>query len=124
RIEQNLKGKPPNEVLAGRKIHSKPIIDEIRERMDGLGHILPESSLGRALKYTDKLWEGLTVFLGDGAVPMHTNDIERILRTPAIGRKNHHGSRNLATARMAAVWYTIIETCKLNGVEPREYLVE
>lgn len=92
--------------------------------MDGLAHILPQSSLGRALAYTDKLWEGLTVFLSDPLVPMHTNDVERVLRGPAVGRKNHYGSKSLDTAEVAAIWYSVIETCKLNGVNPREYINE
>jgi hypothetical protein len=41
----------------------------------------------------------------------------------SLGRKNHYGSRNMTTAGVAAVWYTIVETCKLNDVDPRAHLV-
>jgi transposase len=123
-IEDQLKGRPPNEVLSARQGLSKPLIDLIRGRLDSLAHILPQSSLGRAIAYTNKLWEGLTLFLSDPTVPISTNGVERAVRGPALGRKNHYGSRNLTTADVAAVWYSVIETCKMHGVSPREYLTE
>jgi hypothetical protein len=83
----------------------RPIVDIIQAKAATLGHILPRSSLGRALAYMRKYWEGLTVFLTDADVPMHSNDIERAMRGPAVGRKNHYGSRNITTANVAAVWY-------------------
>jgi transposase len=86
-IETKLKGKPPDEVLAKRQVWSVPIINDIRKRMDGLGHILPESSLDKALRYTDKLWDGLNVFLADGRVPIHTNDMNAYYaRLPLVGK--------------------------------------
>ena len=54
---------------------------------------------------------------------MHSNGIERAMYGPAVGRKNHYGSRNMTTAGVAAVWYTVVETCKINGVDPRAYVL-
>jgi transposase len=122
-IEDRLAGKPPDEVYAVRQSESKKIVEAIRAKMDELADVLPLSSMGRAITYARKLWSGLTVFLTDPLVPMHSNDIERILRNPAVGRKNHYGSKSLETAKVAAVWYAVVETCKLNDVDPREYLV-
>jgi len=121
-IEAAIKNKPPDEVLAVRRQQSQPVVDAIRTKAESLGHILPECSLGRAIKYLRKFWTGLTVFLTDGCVPIGTNDVERALRGPAVGRKNHFGSKSMPTADVAAVWYSVIETCKLNRVNPREYI--
>jgi transposase len=120
-IEEQLKGQPPDKILEVRQALSKPITDDIRLFLDGQ-HALPGSSLGKAHRYTDKLWQGLTVFLKNPAVPIHTNGIEGALRQPAVGRRNHFGSKNLETAKVAAIWYSVIETCKQHNVPTREYL--
>lgn len=122
-IEAEIKDKPPNEVHDIRQGRSKPIVENIRLYLDALSHILPRSNLGRAVAYANGLWKGLIVFLDHPDVPMHTNDIERALRSPAVGRKNHFGSRNIETARVAAVWYSVIATCKQNSICPRDYII-
>jgi transposase len=123
KIEEELKGRPPDEILAVRKERSRPIIEELKKTADDISEItLPKSSLGIAFSYMNTLWAGLTVFLKDGEVPMHSNDIERELRSPAVGRKNHRGSHSLETAEVAAIWYSVIATCKQHEVSPREYL--
>jgi hypothetical protein len=53
---------------------------------------------------------------------MDTNWIERTLRGPVVGRKNYYGCKTLVNARMAAIWHSVIQTCVINGVEPREYI--
>lgn len=55
---------------------------------------------------------------------MHTNDVERAIRGPAVDRKNHYGSKNLESARVAAVWYSVVATCKQSGISLREYIVD
>ncbi len=55
---------------------------------------------------------------------MDTNDVERAVRSPAVGRRTHWGSRNLETARVAAVWYSIVATCKQNRISPRDYIID
>jgi hypothetical protein len=121
-IEEQIKGRPPDKVLEIRQAFSKPVIAEIREFLDGQ-HALPESSLGKAHRYTNRLWPGLTVFLDNPAVPLHTNGIEGALRQPAVGRRNHFGSKTLETAQVAAVWYSVIATCRQHQVPTREYLI-
>ena len=121
-IERNIKEKPPDERLETRQTQSKLIIESIRQEID-LSNALPESALGKAFCYANTLWEGLVVFLSDPEVPMHTNDIERMMRSPAVGRKNHYGSKNMESAKVAAIWYSVVNTCKLNEVDPREYLI-
>ncbi len=57
-------------------------------------------------------------------VSKDTNGVERALRGVAVGRKNHYGSRSERGTRVAALFYSLIESAKLCGVEPRAYLSE
>ena len=85
---------------------------------------LPESALGQALKYLSNLWTGLTRFLNDTRVPLDNRATERALRGPALGRKNHYGSRSRRGTEVAALFYSLLESAKLCGVEPKPYLRE
>jgi transposase len=124
-IEEKMSGKSRLEILGVRQAQSKPIVDAIGEKCRALVEkTLPKSPLGKAIRYTLKLWTGLNVFLDHGDVPLHTNWIERMQRGPVVGRKNYYGMKNLANARMAAIWHSVIQTCILNGVEPRDYINE
>jgi hypothetical protein len=73
--------------------------------------------------YTPR-WPGLVRFLADSKIPLDTNSVERALRGVAVGRKNHYGSRSERGTRVAALFYSLIESSKLCGVEPRAYLRE
>jgi len=84
---------------------------------------LPKSGLGRAIRYMLKLWPGLIVFLEDSAVPLDNNAMERGLRGVVVGRKNHYGSRSRRGIEVAAVLYSLFETAKLCGVEPKAYVL-
>jgi transposase len=61
-------------------------------------------------------------FLEEPKIPLGTNGLERTLRGVAVGRKNHYGSRSERGTRVAALFYSLIESAKLAGVEPRAYL--
>ena len=61
---------------------------------------------------------------GDPKIPLHTNGVERALRGVAVGRKNHYGSRSERGTRVAALFYSLIESAKRRSVEPRAYLGE
>jgi len=111
-------------VLAAlRTKESKSVIDEIRAWLM-TQRALPRSVLGKAISYTSGLWPGLVRFLGDPKIPLDTNGVERALRGVAVGRKNHYGSRSERGTRVAALFYSLIESAKLCRVEPRAYLSE
>jgi len=123
KIESEIKGQPPQDVLLARQERSKPIVDEIKNELLNLnGRVLPSGSLSKAVNYSLNLWTGLNVFLDDPRVPMTTNYIERLLRSPVVGRKGHYGSRTVESARTAASWYTVVATCEINNVPPRRYI--
>jgi transposase len=83
---------------------------------------LPQGGLGQAVAYMLGAWEGLTRFLQDPRIPLDNNQLERSLRGPVVGRKNHYGSRSKRGTQVAAMLYSLIESAKLVGVEPKAYL--
>jgi transposase len=106
-----------------RRERSKPVVDEIYQWITTT-RALPQSSLGKALAYTQSLWPGLVRFLENAAIPLDTNAVERGMRAVALGRKNHYGSRSERGTRVAALFYTLIESARMVDVEPASYLTE
>jgi len=107
--------------LALRNEKSRPLLEEIRDWAFQQGG-LRRSAFGKALRYMLKHWDGLTVFVDDPRVPLDNNAAERALRGPVVGRKNFYGNRSKRGAKVAAILYTLIESAKLNGIDPAEYL--
>lgn len=85
---------------------------------------LPTSSLGRACSYATDLWPGLRHFLNDPVIPLDNNATERALRAVAVRRKNHYRSRSERGTQVAAVFYALVESVRLLGIDPRRYLRE
>lgn len=83
---------------------------------------LPQSALGQAIAYMGGIWKGLLLFLDDPRVPIDNNGTERALRGVVVGRKNHYGSKSRRGTEVAALYYTIFETAKLAGIDPKAYL--
>lgn len=98
--------------------------ETLRKILDWIGaqRALPQSGLGRAIAYMKDLWTGLTRFVDDPAIPLDNNAAERALRGVVIGRKNHYGSKSRRGTEVAALFYTLMETAKLQGVDPKAYL--
>ena len=101
---------------------SRPIVAAIRAWALGQ-RALPESALGKAIAYMLGLWPGLTRFLDDPRIPLDNNATERGLRGVVVGRKNHYGSRSKRGTQVAALFYSLLESAKLCGVEPKAYLL-
>jgi transposase len=83
---------------------------------------LPESGLRKAMGYMVNMWGGLVLFLDDPRVPLDNNGTERVIRGVVTGRKNHYGSRSERGTAVAATYYSLVESAKLNELEPRFYL--
>ncbi len=121
-IEKQLRSMTVRELQSARTTQVKPIVDQIFDRLKQWKGILPQSSLGKAVSYALKREKGLTVFLNHPEVCLSTADVERAIKSPVLGRKNHFGSKNLESAKTAAVWYSIIATCEIYEIEPRDYI--
>lgn len=79
-------------------------------------------SIGKAAAYALGIWDRLTRFVDDPAIPLDNNATERAIRGPVVGRKNHYGSRSRSGTEVAATMYSIVETAKLHKLDPAAYL--
>ena len=104
-----------------RQERSRPILDQIWHWATvQVG--LPRSDFEKAVRYMVERWPGLTRFVDDPRIPLDNNAIERGLRGPVVGRKNHYGSKSLRGTQVAGHFSTLCETAKLVGVDPHVYL--
>lgn len=104
-----------------RQEESKPKLKEISAWMESQ-RVLPKSSMGKAISYLRGMWPRLTLFADHPELWIDNNPTERSIRGPVVGRKNHYGSRSRRGTEVAAMLYTICETAKACGVDPRDYL--
>ena len=80
--------------------------------------------MAKALAYGRKRWTALTRFTEEGVAEIDNNIAERAMRSIAIGRKNWLFAGSKVGGERAAAIYSVIETCKLNGIEPQAYITE
>lgn len=112
-----------DELRTLRAIESKAVIEKIRTWLwETKTRFLGEEGLIQAVDYSLKFWPGLTLFLSDLSVPLDNNSAELAERHAVMGRKNFGGSKTIDGADVAATLYTVIESCKKVGLEPREYI--
>jgi transposase len=125
KIEDAIRGEPPDRRRAVRHEQSKPQVEMLRLAIDdALRRLSPKSAMAKALAYGRKRWEALTRYLDDGRAEMDNNIAERAIRAIAIGRKNWLFAGSTAGGERAAALYTVIETAKLNGLEPQAYIAD
>lgn len=124
--EENLPGKRDFDAVArGRQAHAAPILEEFKTWLDRENQnerILPKSPIRAAFTYTLNQWEALCRYTERGYLSYDNNVAERLVKIPAIGRKNFLfvGSQN--GGRGAAVMYSLVSSAKANGVEPFAWL--
>ena len=122
-IEKATKDKTADERLAIRQAQSKPIIDKLKKWLDKtLANTPPKTTLGKAVQYLSNQWPRLINYLDDSEYPIDNNRAENSIRPFVIGRKNWLFSNSQKGAAASANLYSLIETAKLNGIEPYEYL--
>jgi transposase len=111
------------ELVAEVRRKSKLVVRALKRWMEKQAP-LPNSGLGKAIRYTWGLWPGLKRFLEDPEIPLDNNDVERGMRTVAVGRKNHYGSKSKRGTEVSAMFYSLIESALRAGVDPETYLKE
>lgn len=120
-LNKESKGKSPNEVLKLRE-KMKPRFEAMKARaMEESPRYPSGNKYGKAVNYFLGNYDGLTLFLEDPEVPIDNNAQERLLRSHVVGRKTWYGTHSEQGAETAAILFSIVETCKLNDVNPREY---
>jgi transposase len=125
RIEDDIRGRSADERRTARQERSRPIVAGLEPWLrEKLGLISQKTKLAEAIRYTLSRWEGLTRFLDDGRVEIDSNVVERSIRPIALNRKNALFAGSDGGAEHWAVIASLIETCKLNRVEPLGYLTD
>ncbi len=123
-IEKEIKDKPPDKKARIRKERSKPIIDTIEAWKEA--NFFKAQSMGgaiaKAFVYLNNQFTKLCVYIEDGRLHIDNNKAENHIRPIALGRKNWLFATSVEGAKAVAVWYSIIETAKANGLEPYRYL--
>ena len=116
----------PGQRLVHHQTHSQPVMEELQtwmqEQMDGK-KVEPNSGLGQAIAYMLKHWEPLTLFLRKAGAPLDNNACERALKMAILHRKNSLSYKTLNGAKTGDLFMSLIHTCRLNGINPFEYLL-
>jgi transposase len=124
-VEAQIRGCSAEARRAERQAKSRPILAALEPWLRAkLGLVSKKSKLAEAIRYALARWEGLTRFLDDGRIEIDSNVIERAIRPLALGRKNHLFAGSDGGAEHWAVLASLIETCKLNGIDPQAYLAD
>src|ERR1700760_1687040 len=123
RIEAMVRGQPADVRLATRVARSAPLLAELRTWLEKTqARISGKSDLAGAIRYTPSRWEALTLILRDGRTCIDNNAAERSMRPLCLGRKNWLFAGSDSGGERAAAAYSLIETAKLNGLDPEDYL--
>ena len=124
-IEAEIRGHPAEHRRAVRQERSQPIVEALHTWLhDQVGRVSGASDLARAMRYAIRHWPGLVVFLDDGRVEMDTNVVERAIRPHTLTRKNALFAGSDGGAKHWALALTLIQTAKLNGVDPMAWLTD
>jgi transposase len=122
-IETDLRGLSAEDRAAGRRARSRPLLEALETWLRAtLQTISQKLKLAEAIRYTLARWEGLTRFVDDGTIEIDSNTVERSIRPVILTRKNALFAGCNGGAEHWAVVASLIETCKLNAIDPEAYL--
>jgi len=125
RIEQDIRGRSAEERRAIRQERTKPLIEALEPWLrEKLSLISQKTKLAEAIRYALSRWAGLCLFLDDGRVDIDNNTVERTIRPLALNRKNALFAGSNGGAEHWAAIASLVETCKLNDVDPYAYLAD
>jgi len=110
------------QLLDARQKEAKPILAEIKTVLDEYkNQVLPKSPIGKAITYAMNQWEALIRYVENPILDIDNNISERTLRMVVIGRKNYMFAGSESGAWRAAIIYSLVASCKLNGLDPFAY---
>ena len=125
RIEGDIRGRSPDERRTARQHRSRPLIAAMEPWLrDKLALVSQKSKLAEAIRYALSRWAGLTRFLDDGRIEIDYNVVERSIRPIALNRKNALFAGSDGGGGHWATIASLVETCKLNAVDPQAYLAD
>jgi transposase len=123
-IESRAKSQKYNstQLLQARQDEAKPILDEMKVALDEYkNQVLPKNMMSKAITYALNQWEALTRYIEDPMLDIDNNISERALRMVVIGRRNYMFAGSEAGAWRAAIIYSLVASCKVNGIDPFAY---
>ena len=122
-VEAMIRGHAPDQRCIVRQDQSKPVVDDLQAWLGAqLAKVSRRARIAEAIRYALKLWSGLRLFLDDGRIEIDTNVVERAIRPIALSRKNALFAGSDQGGVHWGVIASLIETCKLNAVDPQAYL--
>lgn len=123
KVEKAARGTSPKERVALRQKNAKPVFDELELWLNAqMNRISGKSELAKAIRYTLGRMKKMRGYLENGFLEIDNNSAERSIRCVALGRKNFLFVGSKGGGEAAAVAYTLIETARLNGVDPQAWL--
>jgi transposase len=124
-VEAEIRGRSAEERRAVRHERTRPLVESLKIWLEAkLAAVSQKSNLAEAIRYALTRWEGLCRFIGDGRVEIDSNVVERAIRPLALNRKNALFAGSDGGGEHWAILASIIETCKLNNVDPEAYLAD
>jgi transposase len=124
-IEAGIRGQSAQARAAARQQRSTPLVDALNAWFAAqLARVPGRSQMAEVLRYALSRWDGLSYFLTDGRVELDTNPVERSIRPIALNRKNALFAGSDEGAHHWAVLATLVENCKLHGINPTEYFTD
>src|SRR5882757_1250920 len=124
-IEKTIRGRSAAERRAVRQEKSKPLVLALKAWLEQqLARVSAKATIAEDIRYGLNHWEGLTRFLDDGRIELDTNIVERSMRPIVLNRKNALFAGHDQGAENWACIASLIETCKLNGVDPQAYFTD
>ena len=124
-IEAEIRGKSADERRAARQEKTKPLVEALKTWLEtNLAQLAGGSTIAQAIRYGLNHWDGLIRFLDDGRIEIDSNTVERSMRPIALNRKNALFAGSDEGAENWAMLASLIETCKLHGVNPEAYLTD
>ena len=124
-IEKTIRGKSADERRAVRQEKSKPLVLALKTWLEQqLARVSTKSVIAEAIRYGLNHWDGLVRFLDDGRIELDTNIVERSIRPIVLNRKNALFAGHDQGAENWAAIASLVETCKLYGVDPQAYFAD
>ncbi len=122
-IEKEIRGRSPDERRRVRKARARPLLESMHLWLKtSLAKLSRKSDTAAAIHYALTLWEAMVRYADDGRIEIDNSAAERALRAVAVGRRNYLFAGSDRGGERAAVFYTLIGSAKLNGLDPEAYL--
>lgn len=117
RLESKVRGEPPDETVTWRQRNTRKFLETFSHWIDSW-HIPAPAHL----RYIQLRENSLLLFFSDGRMAPDKNETERVIRGLCVGRKNYNGSRSVRGTKVSALFYSLLDSAHLAGVNPHEYL--